>query len=281
MKTDVPTLHLISAVVLSALAGGCVVREVGLDVGREHLATIATVNYDFRGGERIERLIDLLVGPAGAPEGADAGSPDPAGGAFGPVSPAIRLDLTCMRELQGGDGRRVLAPIEDGDVLLDGHLRAGAGDGFKLRVQVDRPCHVYVILVDATARPWQLFPQAEWSSVDNPLQGERPYRMPEGNILYPLGATRGIETLWVVASAEPFTELEALMAELGAADWSGEPPPAPVQRALRLQLGVAGEAPSLAPAVVAPSGALSDVPSRRYDGRPGERVVVTRWFRHR
>ena len=255
------------AVLAAVLAvPACAFRETSIEAGRTHLTSVATANYDFSGGSHLDRLYDLLDrGPEGAVDAA---------------GPALELDLALMREIEDVDGRRVLQPIRDGDVLLDGYARPGEGDGLKLRVQVDRPCHLYVIQVDATARPTRLFPNAGWSTVSNPIQAGRPYRLPEGNVLFPLGPSRGIETLYVVATEEPFTELEALLEEHVAAPWREHEAPAIVERALCIDRGIAGDRRSEANAVVAPSGALSDVESRKYVGRPGRHLVVTRWFRH-
>ena len=101
-----------------------------------------------------------------------------------------------------------------------------------------------------------------------------------GNVLFELGETRGVETLYVVVSPEPWVELEALLAEMESADWNRLTTPAVVKRASLIERGVADDSSSSAHAVGGPAGTLSDVSSTFYEGEAGKRMVVTRWFWH-
>lgn len=280
----------------AGLLVGCSMHEVSVEVGATHLRSVAIANYERAGGGRLERLLELLssdpmlaapvmevevpAGPAAPPEPTDAEPSENADPL--PMGPprGIGLDLALMTEVQAPDGRLVLAAVADGDPLLDGFGRPGDGDGIKLRLQTDAECIVYVIQVDASARPRTLFPNTLWSTVGNPVLAGRPYRLPEGNVLFGLGDTRGIETLYVVASPEPWPELEALLAETESATWDRLETPAIVERASHIRRGVKTVYANTAHAVGGPSGTLTDVPSTLYVGRPGARLVVTRWFRH-
>ncbi len=221
----------------------------------------------------------IAASSASLAEGRTPGASD-ASSADGPAT-GLSLDLALMTEVTTRGGRRILQALPDGAPLLDGFGRVGDGDGLKLSLQTDRPCTLYVLLVDATGRPSTLFPNAAWSTVGNPVRPGRPYRLPQGNVLFPLSEHRGTETLYIIASPEPWLELESLLAELDAAPWEPRTPTAAVERAARITRGLADTAPSLARAVSAPAGTLSDVTSVRYTAEPGERLVVTRWFRHR
>ena len=256
---------------VALLLGSCSLVEVSFESGRTHLETVAIANYALVGGTRLERLLDMLGGVQVDEAGAATADKQ---------AEALALDLVLMREITDDAGRRILAPLADGATLYDGVGRPGDGDGFKLRVQAQQPCSLYVVQVDATARPRVLFPHPDLSTVGNPLTDERPYRIPEGNTLIELGPARGIETLYVVVAREPWVELEELLAELDAAEWPAVSQPAIVVRATQITRGLAGVRSSVAPAVSAPSGALSNVPSRLYRGQRGERMVLTRWFRH-
>jgi len=265
------------------MAAGCSLREVPVEVGRTHLRSVALANYDRVGGGLVERLLDLLSSdPMVVREGSEVTSPDAAGlQAERPGALQVTWDLALMTEVLGYDGRRVLAAVRDGDVLFDGFGRTGDGDGINLRWQAETACTVYVILMDASGQPHALFPNTVWSTVGNPVLADRPYRLPEGNVLFELGPTRGLETLYLIAASEPWSELEELLAEVASFDWNRFAAPAVVQRAALIFRGVDDEYASTAHAVGGPAGTVTDVPSVLYVGQPGARLVITRWFRHR
>jgi hypothetical protein len=244
---------------------------------------VALANYDRVGGGLVEKLLNLLSSdPMGTREGSEVVSAGAAQiHAERPGSLKVTWDLALMTEVLGYDGRRVLAAVRDGDVLSDGFGRTGNGDGINLRWQADEACVVYVILLDASGRPHTLFPNAVWSTVGNPVLAERPYRLPEGNVLFELGPTRGLETLYLIAAPEPWPELEELLAEVASFEWNRLAVPAVVERASLIFRGVGDEYASTAHAVGGPAGTVTDVPSVLYVGQPGARLVITRWFRHR
>ena len=268
---------------LMCAVAGCSLREVPVEVGRTHLRSVALANYDRVGGGLVERLIDLLSSDPRLVRGdSEVASGDVAGMQVEPAAPwKLMWNLTLMTEVLGYDGRRVLAAVRDGDILLDGFGRTGSGDGINLRWQADAACTVYVILVDASGQPHTLFPNTVWSTVGNPVLAGRPYRLPEGNILFELGPTRGLETLYLIASPEPWLELEELLGEVEAFDWNRLPVPAVVERAALIFRGVGDEYASTAHAVGGPAGTLTDVNSTLYVGQSEARLVITRWFRHR
>ncbi len=275
---------------LALCASGCASRAVSVELGRSHLRSVAIANYERPSGSKINRLLKLLNSeefvPVATPEqalvegseGLDA--EEPSDEVLLEPSAPVKLELALMTEVIDADQRLVLAPVHDGDLLLDGFARVGDGDGIKLHLQAKTECTVYVIHIDASARPQLLFPNELWSTMGNPVLGGRPYRLPQGNVLFELGPVRGLETLYIVASPAPWDELELLLDELAAASWEGPEVPAPVMRATQVTQGLKRMRPTTARAVGGPSGTLTDVPSTLYVGEEGRRLVITRWFSH-
>jgi hypothetical protein len=294
-----PALRLALPILLAALSG-CASRPVPLQSGRTHLRSVSAANYGAEAVDRLERLLDQLSGRPnpGAPQTRSTELPEDAEESVDPPEatadgmepgdeqlpaalPPVRLDVALMREAVDEAGRKVLVQVQDGAVLRDGFGRGEPGEGFKLRLTAVDECWVYVVHIDATARPRLLYPSREWSTQGNPLQAQRPYRLPEGNLLFELGQERGVETLYVLASAQPEPVLEALLEEVVAHQGVAAKGSLFVQRAALLQRGVAQVIASHAPAVVSTTGALSDVPSLLYVGTAARGpLVVTRWFRH-
>ena len=87
------------------------------------------------------------------------------------------------------------------------------GEQFKIWVQLQRPCFVYVLYHSAGQSVDLLFP-ATLQQFDTDYVPGKPYTMPAKGGWYTLTPPAGRETLYVLASATRLTALEAL---LGAA----------------------------------------------------------------
>jgi hypothetical protein len=87
-------------------------------------------------------------------------------------------------------------------------VRLASGDRFRIRFQSHSRCFTYVFLHDAQERLYLLGQR----SCEGPDSWElsRGWTLPEGDSWYRLDDSSGVETLYLVVSAQPLHRLEAL-----------------------------------------------------------------------
>ncbi len=89
-----------------------------------------------------------------------------------------------------------------------------SGDKFRVVVQTNVPAYVYILLMSSQGEPSQLFPLAQMG-LHNPLPADRPVAIPDDGT-FDLDAHPGEESLQILASAVPLTDIEGRLAALGA-----------------------------------------------------------------
>ena len=184
-----------------------------------------------------------------------------------PDTPSLTAELRLFKTDRTTGERELL--VEDGATLLtDGAVADYAdihSDEFHFEAVFSEPCYFYIVNFDATAFPHQI----------QPARGESA-RVEAGvtvtTHLYKLDQFEGKETFYIIASREPRTDLERIMAR-----W-----PDPTDRRLEdveARVGPADE--DFIEVGVQERGVISS-------GVPGEFIraeygdfVVTRWFWHR
>jgi Domain of unknown function (DUF4384) len=292
---------------LAALAAACMETGVGsiaMDAGRKLLMGTAKKNFGADYNDTFSRMIDILMlrTVAGAPGAPGApGDSGPTGyeptayaeagaasqGSLAQAPPAapepIALELTVVREVVL-DGRSVPVPLEDGALLRDGVGRPGEkGDDLKVRFEVNVPCYVYAVWVDATAWATPLFPEGPGYAFENPVQPHKSYGLPGGDDWFYLDDYRGVETVYVVASREPLADLEQVLGELHGKERAFRQDverPTLLDEPGEVTRGLAGTRPGRAD-VVARDGTSHEVETQAFiAGLASGELVVTRWFHH-
>jgi hypothetical protein len=233
------------------------------------VAQAAAENYVPEHAARVDKVMTFLQGhvvsegyeergvittSVGAPEG-------------------LALEFALLRRTQTG----ALVSIEDGDVLTDGRGDPQGGDRFGIHLSVAESAYVYVVSADATGWIQPLFP-LEAPGYANPLPAGARLFLPARGQWYALDQARGVETFYFIASTEPLSELERLLAPFAGQE---RPPTknveyASVEQPELITRGVV----KTRPGETAAPGAGS-VATQRFLGAAGEgELVVTRWFRH-
>ena len=122
-----------------------------------------------------------------------------AGGELPPL--AIRYELISP----GAAGERRLA---DGATVR-------SGQKFKIRVQPNSDCHLYVLLYDSQGQAGVLFPHRK-IGLSNAVRGGVSYEIPEAAKWYWFDKRPGVETFYLVAGYTPLTNLDSLLAKMQA-----------------------------------------------------------------
>jgi hypothetical protein len=99
---------------------------------------------------------------------------------------------------------------QDLEVRLKDGMTLYSREQYKLVLSPTADCFLYVIGVDKTG-PTLLFPHAE-IALGNRCRANTEYQLPDGTNMYTLDHQTGTETVYLVASHERLTELEALLA---------------------------------------------------------------------
>ncbi len=120
-----------------------------------------------------------------------------------PELAAERLSLQYRLEASSGGGATFVH--RDGDPLR-------SGDEFRVVVRSDRPAYVYILLMSSQGVPSQLFPMPEMG-LRNPIQAGGEVSIPDDGT-FALDANPGEESLQILASSRPLSDLEARLQSL-------------------------------------------------------------------
>ena len=133
------------------------------------------------------------------------------------------------------------------DALAEIHVNEGtrlrSGDNVRVELKSDRDVYVALVLLDDHAAPQLLFPHPSVKRAGgNYLSAGEHVYLPGPALWYRLDDAVGTETLLVFAGKQPLTELDALVAAVGALPTSGtERPTRPSGMVIRGISGVTGE----------------------------------------
>lgn len=110
------------------------------------------------------------------------------------------------------DGETRLEPV-----ARDGSLRSG--ERFKMMIELQKPCFVYVILHSAQDQVALLFPYNLTQFESDYRVGGR-YNVPQGDAWFELDQHPGKETLYLLASPDRLRDLEGLISRHASAEAS-------------------------------------------------------------
>lgn len=194
----------------------------------------------------------------------------------------IALDVALLAQQRTPDGRVVLRPVDDGEVLRDGRGDPARGDKIKIYFSANCACYVYIIGIDATGYVAQIFPGGDMGAANRVVPGGK-YLVPEGTTWWGLDDYRGIEQVYFIASRERRPDIEALVAQLAGqrpelpADYRPVREPAIVAMTRGL-VQVQSAAPTTVPSEY---GAAQSFSPTSFQATVADAdLVITRWFRH-
>ena len=191
----------------------------------------------------------------------------------------VAVDVAMVRQKKTAKGKEVVL-MNDGEVLKDGGGNKEAGDRFKIVVRTNCDCYLYLISIDGSAWADPVFPRKD-SQTQNPVKKDQEYAFPEESRWYTLDQIKGIETFYIVASANRRSDLEESMAQLAAETRPATTIGAKVEEPPVIPRGVGFVNTRGIIKVQDETGASTQVTPLSYAAsQPGQDVTVTRWFRH-
>ena len=110
----------------------------------------------------------------------------------------------------------LVSPGRNGDVRLDDGATVRSGQKFKIRIQPNSDCWLYVLLYDSQGAAGVLFPHRK-IGLSNRARGGVSYEVPEAAKWYWFDDKPGTETFYVVAAYTPLKDLDQILAKMQAA----------------------------------------------------------------
>jgi hypothetical protein len=194
----------------------------------------------------------------------------------------VSMDVGLLAQRIHSDGSVTLEAIGDGAVLYDGRGDARAGDKLKITFKANCECYVYIIGIDATGYVAQIFPDPD-SASGNPVQRDRQYTLPAGDVWWGLDEYRGIETIYFVASQTRRRDIEDVVTKMAGTKRRVPNDYQPVQKAAVIPQtrGLVKVQAAPATTVTTESGSTYAVtPTAFTSAVSGVDLVITRWFSH-
>ena len=100
---------------------------------------------------------------------------------------------------------------------LVGNMELHSGEQFRLELESNNDCYVYVINVDGSGALHVLFPHAGIAQ-GHKCQGGRRYSIPDGRNWYTLDEQEGLETIYLVACYDRWGDFEDLVTLMALPD---------------------------------------------------------------
>lgn len=191
----------------------------------------------------------------------------------------IAVDVAMIRQKQTAKGKEVVL-MNDGEVLEDGGGNKEAGDRFKIVVRTNCDCYLYVVSIDGSGWAEPVFPTSGGKET-NPVKKDQEYAFPDAGHWYTLDQIKGIETFYVVASANRRSDLEESMAQLAAEKRPDTKIVAKVEEPPIVPRGVGSvRSRGILKVQDDTSTTLQVTPLSYAASQAHQDVTVTRWFRH-
>jgi hypothetical protein len=191
----------------------------------------------------------------------------------------VAVDVAMIRQKQTAKGKEVVL-MNDGEVLKDGGPNKEAGDRFKIVTRTNCDCYLYIMSIDGSGWAEPIYPGKDGKS-QNPVKKDQEYAFPEGPYWFTLDQVKGIESFFVVASANRRNDLEESFAQLALEKRPDVKIVAKVEEPPVIPRGVGSVKPRGIVTVKDETGTEAQVTPLSYEaGQPGQDVTVTRWFKH-
>ena len=196
------------------------------------------------------------------------------------VSPEpVAVDVALVRQKITAKGKEVVL-MNDGDVLTDGGVNKEAGDRFKIVVRTNCDCYLYIMSIDGSSWAEAVFP-SKGNKTPNPVKKDQEHAFPEGPYWFSLDQVKGIESFFVVASANRRADLEESLAQMAAETRPATTIVAKVEEPPIIPRGVGSVKTRGIITVKDDTGTAVQVTSLSYAAsQSGQDVTVTRWFKH-
>jgi hypothetical protein len=150
------------------------------------------------------------------------------------VAAPLTLSMNIIGQRKEADGSYTEVLVSEGSVLR-------SYDNFQVHLETNRPAYVYILLYDSQERASQIFPDPKIDQRGFLDQG-RKVVVPANDLWFWLDEHTGTETIYVLTSEKPMSDIQGLLAKMEAVDDAGKKRVAQEikQRIATVQRGVGG-----------------------------------------
>jgi hypothetical protein len=150
------------------------------------------------------------------------------------VAAPLTLSMNIIGQRKEADGSYTEVLVNEGSVLR-------SYDNFQVHLETNRPAYVYILLYDSQGTASQLFPDPKIDQRGFLEQG-RKVVVPARDLWFWLDEHAGTETIYVLTSEKPMSDIQGLLAKMEAVDDAGKKRVAQEikQRIATVQRGVGG-----------------------------------------
>jgi CHAT domain-containing protein len=150
------------------------------------------------------------------------------------VAASLTLSMNIIGQRKEPDGSYTEVLVSEGSVLR-------SYDNFQVHLETNRPAYVYILLYDSQDKASQLFPDPKIDQRGFLEQGRKAV-VPARDLWFWLDENTGTETIYVLTSEKPMSDIQGLLAKMEAVDDAGKKRVAQEikQRIATVQRGVGG-----------------------------------------
>jgi hypothetical protein len=130
------------------------------------------------------------------------------------VAAPLTLSMNIIGQRKEADGSYTEVLVSEGSVLR-------SYDNFQVHLETNRPAYVYILLYDSQERASQLFPDPKVDQRDFLEQGRRVV-VPARDLWFWLDENTGTETIYVLTSEKPMSDIQGLLAKMETVDDAGK-----------------------------------------------------------
>jgi hypothetical protein len=133
---------------------------------------------------------------------------------FPTVATPLNLKMNIIGQRKETDGNYIEVFVNEGNVLR-------SRDNFQVHLESSRPAYVYVLIYDSEGKASQLFPDPKIEETGF-VQAGQSVVVPGPDSWFWLDDSTGTETIYVLASENPMTDIRGLLAKMETSDDSGQ-----------------------------------------------------------
>jgi class 3 adenylate cyclase/CHAT domain-containing protein len=124
------------------------------------------------------------------------------------VAAPLSLKMNIIGQRKERDGSYTEVVVSEGSVLR-------SYDNFQVHLETNRPSYVYILIYDSQGKAEQLFPDAK---IDQPgfIEAGRQIVIPRSDLWFWLDEHTGTETIYVLASEKPMSDVQRLLMKMQA-----------------------------------------------------------------
>src|SRR5262245_40690596 len=130
------------------------------------------------------------------------------------VAAPLALSMNIIGQRKEADGSYTEVLVNEGSVLR-------SYDNFQVHLETNRPAYVYILLYDSQERASQLFPDPKIDQRGFLEQG-RKVVVPARDLWFWLDENTGTETIYVLTSEKPMSDIQGLLAKMETVDDAGK-----------------------------------------------------------